>query len=387
MASGPSLQLGLIRVALMLILHPIVPTDTNAATEVTIGVIGDYGSGGFNNTNSHLTREADVARLVKGWNPNFLITVGDNNYSAGSADTIDANIGQYYQEFIFPYQGSYGNGAVNNRFFPSLGNHDLGTSNGAPYLAYFTLPGNERYYNYRHGPVEVFALNSDFSEPDGYTNGSVQAQWLQDQLAISTAPWKVVYFHTPPYSSAFHGSSPWMQWPFGSWGASAVLSGHDHTYERVHVDGLPYFVNGLGGASIYEFYDPPVAGSHVRFNNDYGAMRINATDTNIMFEFVTRSNVVVDTYRIPQAPPGLPFFTRYPASQIVRPNSNIIFSATAGGLEPLSYRWQFNGADIPKATNAVLSVSEWCQHTGVRTPWLFPTTSLRSPAPWLHYRC
>ena len=52
-------------------------------------------------------------------------------------------------------------------------------------------------------------------------------------LAASTAPWKIVYMHHPPYSSSQHGSTPGMQWPFENWGASLVLTGHDHTYERI----------------------------------------------------------------------------------------------------------------------------------------------------------
>ncbi|MFC7668158.1 hypothetical protein ACFQT0_12760 [Hymenobacter humi] len=71
--------------------------------------IGDYGYAS--------PAERDVAQLVKSWKPEFIITLGDNNYDAGEARTIDANIGQYYHEFIGSYRGSYGPGAAENRFF------------------------------------------------------------------------------------------------------------------------------------------------------------------------------------------------------------------------------------------------------------------------------
>lgn len=58
-------------------------------------VIGDYGSG--------RPQEQDVANLVKSWNPDFIITTGDNNYPNGEASTIDPNIGQFYHDFIYPY--------------------------------------------------------------------------------------------------------------------------------------------------------------------------------------------------------------------------------------------------------------------------------------------
>src|SRR5262245_24683920 len=321
---------------------------TRASESLLIGVIGDYGS--------TAPGEVNVARMLNGWEPDFIMTVGDNNYPDGAADTIDANIGQFFHDYIYPYQGIYGQGAISNRFFPVLGNHDA--PNLPVYLAYFALPGNERYYNYRQGPVEIFALNSE-SDPDGVRSDSVQAHWLQSQLAASTAPWKLVYFHQPPYSSgATYGSVTYMQWPFAPWGATAVLSGHEHLYERVLTNGIAYFVNGLGGGQgIYPFAPEPIAGSQVRYNTYFGAMRIEATETNIVFEFVDRLNNVVDTYRIPPAPPGVPFFTLYPASQTVRPRTNITFRAEAGGDIPLIYQWQFNGSSVPDATNTVLALT------------------------------
>jgi len=340
----------------------LLSASVGAAAPVVIGVIGDYGNGSAS--------ERAVADLVKSWNPDFIMTLGDNNYPAGLAEDIDRNIGQFYHEYIHPYQGSFGEGAVSNRFFPALGNHDYGATIGigyaGPYLSYFTLPGNERYYNYRYGSVEIFALNSEYQEPDGNTNGSVQAQWLQSHLAASTARWKLVYFHVPPYSSgAYWGSHGYMQWPFAEWGASAVLSGHDHLYERVLTNGIPYFVNGLGGASKYDFLTNPIAGSQVRFNQDFGAMRIEATESNIVFDFVTEFDIVVDTYRIPAAPAGHPFFTRYPRSQTVRPGTNVVFKVVAGGGSPPSYRWQFDGEPMPNETNSVLTLTNvQSEHTG-----------------------
>ena len=168
-----------------------------------------------------------------------------------------------------------------------------------PYLAYFDLPsgpGQERYYDVVLGPVHLFALDSDPNEPDGITSTSVQAEWLRTGLAASTAPWKLVFLHHPPYSSAaVHGSTPELQWPFGAWGATAVLAGHDHTYERLVVDGLPYFVNGIGGAALYGM-GTPLPGSQVRFNADYGAMLIEATTAWITFRLFDRTGVECDRY-------------------------------------------------------------------------------------------
>lgn len=273
------------------------PTPTSTATPLPtptplpptrIAVIGDYGFAG--------EAAAGVAKLVKSWNPDVIITVGDNNYLDGAASTIDQNVGQYYREFIAPYNGRFGTGSDRNRFFPALSNHDWATAGAKPYLGYFTLPGNERYYSVTAGPVRLFALDSDPEEPDGVARDSQQAAWLRQELKQSTACWNIVYMHHAPFSSGLHGSSAWMQWPFKEWGVDAVLAGHDHDYERIMRGGLPYIVNGLGGGARYAV-GKPIAGSAVQYQAQQGALLIEASANDISFRFVTRAGDTIDTYR------------------------------------------------------------------------------------------
>jgi hypothetical protein len=256
---------------------------------VVFAAIGDYGSGNQD--------EGDVAKLIDSWQPDFIITMGDNNYPSGSAIHIDDAVGQFFHNYIYPYEGSYGEGADINRFFPCLGNHDVLSEGVKPYFDYFTLPGNERYYDFIWGPVHLFALNSNDSEPDGVGASSKQADWLKNELESSVSAWNIVYMHYPPYSSGTHGSTDWTRWPYAEWGADVAMAGHDHIYERLEENGLPYLVNGLGGAGRYDIKDI-YPGSLVRFNRDYGAMRVEATETQITFEFITRSGEVVDGYTI-----------------------------------------------------------------------------------------
>ncbi|MCU1288829.1 MAG: hypothetical protein JWN60_1058 [Acidobacteria bacterium] len=270
------------------------PFSASAQTGVVrFAVIGDYG------TDS--SGERDVADLVKSRSPDFIIGVGDNNYPDGETSTIDRNVGKYYHEFIFPYNGNYGAGASENRFFPTLGNHDWHAENAQPYLDYFNLPGNERYYDFVRGPVHFFAIDSDSQEPDGSNVNSVQANWLKNKLASSKAVWKIVYFHHPPYSSGKHGSTERLQWKFKEWGATTVISGHDHIYERLLINNFPYFVNGLGGAGRYSLEDT-VSGSQKRYNADYGAMFVEASSAEITFRFVNREQVLIDSYTITDSP-------------------------------------------------------------------------------------
>jgi hypothetical protein len=268
---------------------PIVFKEARNCSDLCFAAIGDYGSGS--------QAEADVAVLVKSWDPDFIITTGDNNYPDGAADTIDENIGQFFHEFIAPYVGSYGEGGQENRFFPTLGNHDWHSPDAQPYLDYFTLPGNERYYDFTWGPVHFFAVDSDSDEPDGADSESIQANWLQSRLSTSDSIWKIVYMHHSPYSSGKHGSKGRMQWPFAEWGADVVLSGHDHTYERISKDGILYFVNGIGGSSKYDFLDI-VEGSQVRYNEDFGAMLVEVSGDVIHFQFINRQGSVIDDFEL-----------------------------------------------------------------------------------------
>ena len=272
------------------------------STTVHFAIIGDYGA----HVIGQGAAEQAVANLIASWQPDFIITTGDNNYLLGEAATIDANIGQYYADYIYPYTGAYPrNAGLNvNRFFPSLGNHDWYTANAAAFDAYFTLPGDEHVYDFVQGPVHFFALDSEPMVSTGVT--STQALWLQTQLAASTTPWQVVYMHHPPYSSgAAHGSTPLLQWPYRDWGADVVVSGHNHIYERVVVEGLPYFINGLGGMSI-QGLGAPIPDSRVRYNADYGAMEVWATPLTMTLQFMTQQGVVIEQCTLWATPPANP---------------------------------------------------------------------------------
>jgi tartrate-resistant acid phosphatase type 5 len=266
-----------------------LPPSTAVQAATRFAAIGDFGMAG--------EPEGAVAALVKGWAPEFVLSLGDNNYPDGAAETIDANIGQYYHEFIYPYSGGYGPGAQSRRFFPVLGNHDWVVGYPRPYLDYFGL-GEQRYYTFDWGAARFFMLDSMPGEPDGVSADSAQAQWLQRELAAATATWKIVVMHHPPFSSGHHGSSDWMQWPFRAWGANLVLAGHDHSYERMTIDGLTYLVNGLGGGARYAPGSQEVAGSQRFFNRDHGAMLVEISGPRLRAQFVTRAGELVDDFEL-----------------------------------------------------------------------------------------
>ncbi|HEX8515981.1 MAG TPA: metallophosphoesterase [Bacteroidia bacterium] len=315
-----------------------------AAPRNVFAVIGDYGFSGPD--------EAAVANLVKSWQPEYILTVGDNNYPDGLASTIDNNVGRYYHDYIHPYTGSFGQGAAVNKFFPTPGNHDYNTPGAQPYYQYFTLPGNERYYDFIKGDVHFFALNSDTMEIHGTSATSQQAIWLKNKLAASTSKWKVVYFHHAPFcSDQVHGSTAYINWPFQLWGADAVISGHSHVYERVMKNGFAYMVVGLGGHSKYSMIPTPVAGSVKRYNGNFGAMQVEVKTDTLRFKFYDVNNNLIDNYPLIKA--------RSERSELLAANITAKGPATfceggkvllnADSLPGARYQWILNGQELAGA--------------------------------------
>ncbi|MFA9392501.1 MAG: metallophosphoesterase [Prolixibacteraceae bacterium] len=262
---------------------------------IVFAVIGDYGYDG--------KPENKVADMVKSWNPDFILTTGDNNYQKGNFSTLNNNIGKYYADYIYNFDASgvykcKGRASEEeiNRFFPSPGNHDTYSSSGlTPYLNYFTLPGNELFYHFNWGPVSFYALNSterDMNE---------QFAWLEENLAKDSANFQVVYFHHSPYSPGPHGNEDKMQWDYQAHGVELVMTGHDHIYARIEKkdeEGFYYLITGAGGKSLYNASSNPLDSalfSVVSYDLNYGAIQCKATTNQLVVEYYsigTEANAV-----------------------------------------------------------------------------------------------
>lgn len=288
------------RLSIVIIIYCILFCAKVSASNTRFAIIGDFGK---------LSDESrSVSVLVKSWHPDFIITTGDNNYPLGAEETIDDNIGSLYSTFIYPYYGKYSPSPIKkNRFFPCLGNHDMDTDKGYPYLKYFSLPGNKRYYDFIKGDIHFFVLSSDPREPDGVDITSKQAEWVKKRIKASISRWKIVYFHHPAYSSpvkiAYTGNlSPQnagrkIDFPFSDWGVDIVLNGHVHVYERFQIQGIPYIINGLGGGEPYEFTKFN-SESLVKFTGECGAMLAEVEKNRVLFKFITTTGIIIDEFSI-----------------------------------------------------------------------------------------
>jgi hypothetical protein len=258
-----------------------------APAATTFALIGDFGNGS--------PEEAAVADRLKSYSPDFIVTLGDNNYLSGAVADMDRTVGRDYHAFIkYPANSTsqYASlGAAQINFYPLVGNHDwdAGIDN---HSGYYTFPQtNTRYYDFVRGPVHFFMLDSDEREPDGVTVTSAQASWLRNALGTSHERWNLVLLHHAPYSSS--GGTPELRWPFHAWGAHAVLAGHFHNYEHLLVGGETYLVNGLGGEDIQQGSrtDP---NSRFFYDDDYAFLLATADEQSLHFRLITRAGQTID---------------------------------------------------------------------------------------------
>jgi len=298
------------------ILYSSMNTITTEKDFTRFAVIGDYGAAELSAIQE---RNAEsVANMVKSFDPDFILTVGDNDYetisdiSGNRLNTYDKNVGRFYSNYIGNYVGDFASGAgAENRFFPTPGNHDWENDDLEDYSNYFTLPGRanpvnssgrSRYYNFRWENIEFFAVSSDDREPDGNTASSVQGQWLKNALQFSTAQFKIVYFHHSPYGSdATHpdGANDNMRWPFKEWGADIVLSGHVHLYERLFIDNFHYIIVGTGGHSVRTGGED--FGQMTKIPSTFGALIVDVDKTCATFSFFDTEKRLLDSVTIQKA--------------------------------------------------------------------------------------
>ncbi len=270
--------------------EPFAEAIPYTGPDITFGIIGDYGD--------QDGKVAEVAELVKSWNPEFIITLGDNNYADGKFETIKNNISIHYCDYIYNPDApdslrceGLANDLQENLFFPSLGNHDFDNPLlDQPYQSFFTLPGDERTYDFVKGPIHFFVLNSEL-DPLGEFYSPNQDDWLDEKSRKSTSPFKLSYFHHSPYSRSSHSNSAHMQFDFFDMDIDLVLTGHNHVYETFKpktVDETTYLVNGLGGRSTLNPcglwpYDSDRF-DYYCYNDYHGAVKAKASADSIIFQ-------------------------------------------------------------------------------------------------------
>jgi len=160
-----------------------------------------------------------------------LLLLGDNVYPAGDPTKLPVTVFE-------PFGPVLDQGA---ELLAILGNHDVKNGNGAEQLRVLGQTGPRWARTF--GDTLIVGLDSND------VDNAEQYAWLEPTLAESTAEWKVVAIHHPPYSAGYQGSSvdvcDRFLPLFERYGVELVLSGHDHDYQRSNViNGVTYVVTG-----------------------------------------------------------------------------------------------------------------------------------------------
>ena len=253
-----------------------VLTLPNAESSVKFLAMGDAGRGSKD--------QYELGRVMANYRGSFTfdfaILTGDNMYGKQKAE-------DYRLKFEEPYKALLDQ---NVKFYASLGNHD--EANQVHY-ALFNMDGKE-YYRFEKSEVSFYALNSNYMKRE-------QLDWFVAELEKDDSPWKVAFFHHPPYSSGGrHGSSEEIREVlhpiFVKYGVKVIFTGHDHFYERVKpIDGIQYFVTGAAGKIRKGDLKDRSTITAKGFDTDLSFMLVEVIENQMHYQAISRTGATVDS--------------------------------------------------------------------------------------------
>jgi predicted phosphodiesterase len=138
-------------------------------------------------------------------------------------------------------------------FFPTLGNHELGNEDGAPFQRYF----GRANFRFLHGGMQFTFLDSASATIDPLVYG-----WLDGWLLEGQKRTHAVLMHIPPIdpigvrngSFASRNEANKLLAQLAEGDVDLTLYGHIHSYYAFANAGIPAYISG-GGGSIPERFD------------------------------------------------------------------------------------------------------------------------------------
>ncbi|CBK75204.1 Exopolysaccharide biosynthesis protein related to N-acetylglucosamine-1-phosphodiester alpha-N-acetylglucosaminidase [Butyrivibrio fibrisolvens 16/4] len=264
---------------------------------VSFFVVGDTQMNGNRKT------DAEEIQLLK----NLGTVVSGSDFGIQTGDYVD-NGGNYrmWEEMDSTFDEAFGESDV----IHTLGNHEYyGDAEGAAAKAIYGLSDSEKdYYSVEYGNVYVAVINNS-------ANLSNACAWLVKDAKESTAQWKFLAIHQPPYytnpnggSQRFHNSIPKAAEEAG---IDAVFSGHDHSYARTmpmtsgqidEENGVVYFICGDLGEKSRNINYAAVNNPDFNFaitdqNYDAISVKVTATNDSLTFTTVDSQGNIIDTYQ------------------------------------------------------------------------------------------
>jgi hypothetical protein len=176
----------------------------------------------------------------------------------------------------------------------AMGNHE---GSGQLFVKYFPYPfTGGRYWSYDYGPAHFVVVDQYTS----YSPGSAQLQWIENDLASTTKPWKFLYLHEPAWSAGGHGNNTgvqnYIQPLCEQYGVSILFAGHNHYYARAVVNDVQHVTTGGGGAPLYSpnnNYPNVVATSMA-----YHYCKVEIDSSSLQFTAVKPDAAVIDEFTV-----------------------------------------------------------------------------------------
>jgi len=185
---------------------------------------------------AHQVHQQVVEKIAK-FNPSTIFIGGDITQNGSRQEEFDR-----FFEVMRPLTDQA-------EVFPAMGNHDKDTD---LFLKSFPQVDSLTYYSVDREGVVWIILNSNLK----LAPGSAQYNWLVQNLEANNDRTVIIVMHHPVYSSGPHGDEKGFNLLFPSlfkrYSVAAVLSGHDHMYERSVKDSINYVVFGGGGYKLYD---------------------------------------------------------------------------------------------------------------------------------------
>lgn len=246
--------------------------------------------------------DAATAALIDPQIHEGVLALGDLQYHRGTL-----------REFIRSYDKTWG--PFREWTYPTPGNHEFLTPGAKGYFSYFppgrttrlSLSGRPDlgYYSFDVGGWHIVSLNSNCHTGRCSTT-SRQMRWLTNDLAASTSRCTIAYWHHPRFSSGEHGNDERVDtlWrTVAAMGVDAVLTAHDHIYERFSPlnsegreddAGTVQFVVGTGGSSLRPVRQQQPS-SRVLRNDSFGVLELSLLTDELQWRFLSTNGAQVDT--------------------------------------------------------------------------------------------
>ena len=238
-------------------------------------VKGDWGTG--SSAQAAITKRMCASHAATP--ASFILTTGDNFYSPDGTATRAT--------FDRPEACLLATGLP---WRATWGNHDIGGTSTATRLA-----SPKRWYSFAQGPVRVIVL--DGNQP----SSSAQLAFLKRTLERAKEPVRIVSIHQPPYTAGLHEPATTTQRLmvplFRTHGVSLVLSGHNHSYERIVRDGITYIVSGGGGAQVYPCVRMPTG--LAKCTPEHNFLEVDASPAAIAVRAVRRDGSTLESVSVP----------------------------------------------------------------------------------------